>query len=142
MDSLPGVMWHLSDAWARRGQPNIVLVHYQDLSADLDGEMRRLVGTPADLRAHRDLARPRAGGHVSVHAGQLRSGFDRAAHDHQGQQGVLPARHLGGRPGQELSAAELADYQEAGGPAGPAGPARSRAAPGLRGCMGTTGAGQ
>jgi aryl sulfotransferase len=44
MDSLRGVMWHLSDAWARRGEPNIVLVHYDDLSADLDGEMRRLAG--------------------------------------------------------------------------------------------------
>jgi hypothetical protein len=42
MDSLPGVMWHLSDAWARRAEPNIVLVHYDDLSKDLEGEMRRL----------------------------------------------------------------------------------------------------
>jgi hypothetical protein len=42
MDSLPGVMWHLSDAWSRRDQPNIVLVHYDDLQHDLDGEMRRL----------------------------------------------------------------------------------------------------
>jgi len=42
MDSLPGVMWHLSDAWARRSEPNVVLVHYDDLSADLEGEMRRL----------------------------------------------------------------------------------------------------
>lgn len=42
MDSLPGVLWHLSDAWARRHEPNIVLVHYDDLSADLEGEMRRL----------------------------------------------------------------------------------------------------
>ncbi len=42
MDSLPGVMWHLSDAWARRDEPNVVLVHYDDLSADLEGEMRRL----------------------------------------------------------------------------------------------------
>jgi aryl sulfotransferase len=42
MDSLPGVMWHLSDAWARREEPNVVLVRYADLSADLDGEMRRL----------------------------------------------------------------------------------------------------
>ncbi len=44
MDSLPGVLWHLSDAWARRDQPNIVLVHYDDLLADLEGEMRRLAG--------------------------------------------------------------------------------------------------
>jgi hypothetical protein len=42
MDSLPGVMWHLSDAWRRRREPNVVLVHYDDLSDDLDGQMRRL----------------------------------------------------------------------------------------------------
>jgi aryl sulfotransferase len=42
MDSLPGVMWHLSDAWARRAEPNLVLVHYDDLLADRGGEMRRL----------------------------------------------------------------------------------------------------
>jgi aryl sulfotransferase len=42
MDSLPGVLWHLSDAWARRCERNVVLVHYDDLVADLDGEMRRL----------------------------------------------------------------------------------------------------
>jgi aryl sulfotransferase len=44
LDSLPGVLHHLSDAWARRGEPNVVLVHYDDLVADLDGEMRRLAG--------------------------------------------------------------------------------------------------
>ena len=44
MDSLPGLMWHLSDAWARRGQPNVVLVHYDDLLTDLAGQMRRLAG--------------------------------------------------------------------------------------------------
>jgi aryl sulfotransferase len=42
LDSLPGVMWHLRDAWGRRDEPNIVLVHYDDLSRDLEGEMRRL----------------------------------------------------------------------------------------------------
>jgi aryl sulfotransferase len=42
MDSLPGVMWHLSDAWARRAQPNILMIHYADLSADLNAEMRRI----------------------------------------------------------------------------------------------------
>lgn len=45
LDSLPGVMWHLADAWARRAEPNVILVHYDDLSADLEGEMRRLAST-------------------------------------------------------------------------------------------------
>jgi aryl sulfotransferase len=43
-DSLPGVMWHLSDAWARRGGPNVLLVRYEDLLADLEGQMRWLAG--------------------------------------------------------------------------------------------------
>jgi aryl sulfotransferase len=42
LDSLPGVMWHLGDAWSRLDQDNVVLVHYDDLRADLDGQMRRL----------------------------------------------------------------------------------------------------
>jgi hypothetical protein len=42
--SLPGAMRHLSDAWARRGEPNVVLVHYDDLLADLEGQMRGLAG--------------------------------------------------------------------------------------------------
>ena len=44
LDSLPGVLWHLSDAWRRRHEPNVVLVHYADLSADLRGEMNRIAG--------------------------------------------------------------------------------------------------
>jgi hypothetical protein len=43
LDSLPGVVHHVADAWARREtRPNVILVHYSDLSADLDGEMRRV----------------------------------------------------------------------------------------------------
>lgn len=42
MDSIRGVLWHDSDAWARRFEPNIVLLHYADLSADLEGQMRDL----------------------------------------------------------------------------------------------------
>ena len=44
LDSLPGVVHHLADAWGRRHQPNVVLVRYEDLSADLEEEMRRLAG--------------------------------------------------------------------------------------------------
>jgi hypothetical protein len=42
LDSLPGVLWHLSDAWQRQGGANVVLVHYDDLLADLEGQMRRI----------------------------------------------------------------------------------------------------
>ena len=42
LDSLPGVLWHLTDAWRRRHEPNVVLVHYADLAADLAGEMTRI----------------------------------------------------------------------------------------------------
>jgi len=44
MDSIRGVLWHDADAWARRSQPNIVLLHYADLSADLENQMRQLAG--------------------------------------------------------------------------------------------------
>ena len=43
-DSLPGMMRHLSDAWARRGEPNVLLVRYEDLLADLEGQLRWLAG--------------------------------------------------------------------------------------------------
>jgi hypothetical protein len=42
MDSIRGVLWHDSDAWARRSAPNIVLLHYADLSTDLENQMRQL----------------------------------------------------------------------------------------------------
>jgi hypothetical protein len=42
LDSLPGVMWHLADAWGRRQDGNVILVHYDDLRADLSGQMRHL----------------------------------------------------------------------------------------------------
>jgi DNA-binding MarR family transcriptional regulator len=39
---LDALLKNLSCAWERRAEPNVVLVHYEDLSADLAGEMRRL----------------------------------------------------------------------------------------------------
>lgn len=42
MDGLAGVMWHLRGAWELRDRPNILLVHYDDLQADLIGQMRLL----------------------------------------------------------------------------------------------------
>ncbi|WP_040492696.1 sulfotransferase domain-containing protein [Ilumatobacter nonamiensis] len=42
LDSFNGVFHHLTDAWNRKDDPNVVLVHYADLLHDLPGEMRRL----------------------------------------------------------------------------------------------------
>jgi aryl sulfotransferase len=53
LDSLPGVLHHLSDAWNRRDRPNVTLVHYDDLQKDLAGEMRRIatrLGLPPPSR--------------------------------------------------------------------------------------------
>jgi aryl sulfotransferase len=33
---------HIGSYWARRGEPNLLFVHYDDLKADLAGEMRRV----------------------------------------------------------------------------------------------------
>jgi aryl sulfotransferase len=42
LDSLRGLAWQQSVAWARRHDPAVALVHYGDLSRDLAGQMRRL----------------------------------------------------------------------------------------------------
>ncbi len=47
MDSIRGVFHHVTDAWKRRqgsspDHPTVILVHYNDLLTDLDGQMRRL----------------------------------------------------------------------------------------------------
>jgi aryl sulfotransferase len=39
---LPGLMHYWSVAWARRDEPNVVLLRYEDLVADLAGQMRSL----------------------------------------------------------------------------------------------------
>ena len=96
MDSLPGVMWHLTDAWARRGQPNIVLAHYDDL---LGRPARRDAppGRPArDHRARRDLAGSGPGGHVRGDAGGCRA-HHRAVRRPEEQRRLLPAGHVGSR---------------------------------------------
>jgi aryl sulfotransferase len=110
MDSLPGVMWHLSDAWARRGEPNVMLVHYDNLSADLAGQMRRIAGRlgigipearwPALVEAA-SFEQMRANSANLVSAGGILK--DSAAFFRRGTSGA----------GAEiLSPAELAHYQE------------------------------
>ena len=42
LESFNGVFHHLTDAWSRKDEPNIMLVHYADLLQDLNGEMQRI----------------------------------------------------------------------------------------------------
>jgi aryl sulfotransferase len=108
-DSLSSVMWHLSDAWARRGEPNVLLVRYEDLLADLEGQMRWLAGRlgiavpepawPALIQAARfEKMRDLADNLVEVPPG---ISIDRASFFHRGTSGA----------GEEiLSDEELARY--------------------------------
>ena len=74
LDSLPGVMWHLSDAWARRNEESTVLVHYDDLCADLEGQMRRLatlLGVTVPDETWPDLVEAATFEHMRARAGRL-----------------------------------------------------------------------
>ena len=97
LDSLPGVMWHLSDAWARREEANVILVRYEDLLADLPAEMRRLAtaldtdiddatiaqlaraATFEEMRRHSDELAPDPGRILKSRAAFFRQGTSGAA---------------------------------------------------------------
>ncbi|MEO3747665.1 sulfotransferase domain-containing protein [Plantactinospora sp. B5E13] len=110
LDSLPGVLWHLSDAWARRDQPHILLVHYADLVADLDGQMRRIadrlgIGVP-DRRWPRLVE--------AATFDRMRARADRLAPDPAGvlkDRGAFFRRGGSGAGRELLSADELAHYR-------------------------------
>ena len=121
LDSLPGVMWHLSDAWRRRTDPPslsppagplgpaVLLVHYDDLIADLEGQMRRL----ADLLG---IAVPEDKWPALVHAArfeQMRASASRQAPDPAGvlkDPGAFFRRGYSGAGAEVLGADELARY--------------------------------
>lgn len=94
---------HLSDAWRRRDEPNVVLLHYHDLSTDLAGEMGRLAGrlglappTPElvdaarfeRMRARADRLAPDTRGVLKDPAAFFRRGRSGAGRDEVGADGV------------------------------------------------------
>ncbi|RRS01326.1 sulfotransferase domain-containing protein [Glycomyces terrestris] len=57
---LGAMLRHLEGFWERRDEPNIVLLHFDDLKTDLDGQMRALaaaLGTTVDEAVWPDLVR-------------------------------------------------------------------------------------
>jgi hypothetical protein len=74
LDSLPGVLWHVSDAWARRAEPNVVLVHYHDLSTGLEsviGDLAGRLGVTVDDEAWPELVEAARFEHMRSRAAEL-----------------------------------------------------------------------
>jgi aryl sulfotransferase len=102
LDSLPGVLFHLSDAWARRGAPNVVLLHYEDLRTDLAGQMRRLAGVLGVAVPDEDL----------VEAATFARMRDRAGHLAPDGQGVLKSTAAFFREGRSGAGRAQLDHDE------------------------------
>jgi len=111
LDSLPGFMWHLSDAWRRRAEPNVVMVHYADLERDLDAEMRRLaavLGIEVAEKTWSSLVN-------AARFEQMRARADQLAPDPAGifkDKGRFFRRGGSGAGPEVLSAEELAHYYD------------------------------
>ena len=113
LDSLPGVLHHLGDAWARRDLPHVVLVHYADLLSDRAGEMRRLAGRLGLDGAVDTAAWPR----LVAAAGfaRMRAAADRLAPDPGGilrDRAAFFRRGGSGAGAEALSAADVARYHD------------------------------
>ena len=105
LDSLQGVMLHLDDAWARRDEPNVLLVHYADLAADLDAEMRRIaawLGIEVDEARWPEL----------VKAATFTEMKSKARHLTPDPAGIMKSRDAFFRSGTSGSAAELLAPEE------------------------------
>ncbi len=106
---LTDIILHLSDAWARRSEPNVVLLHYEDLRTDLEGQMR-------GLAARLGVTVPDATWPGLVNAATF--GQMRAAADRLQPVGVLTnntaffRRGTSGAGAELLTSDELAHYYE------------------------------
>ncbi|MDA1358698.1 sulfotransferase domain-containing protein [Glycomyces luteolus] len=104
-DMLPGVMAHLSDAWRRRAESNLLLVHYADLAADLEGEMRRIAAwldIEVDETRWPELVK-------AATFGEMKAKADQVAPD---PAGLFRSRDAFFRRGTSGSAAELLTPEE------------------------------
>lgn len=110
LDSLPGWLAHLTDAWSRRERGNVTLVRYEDLAADLDGQTRRLagrLGVAADSPDWPELV-------AAATFPRMRARADELAPDRAGVLRDRAAFFRRGRPGagrELLTPAEYADFR-------------------------------
>lgn len=104
LESLPGVIHHLALAWSRRDDPDVVLVRYEDLRADLPGELARL--------ADRLGLTVRPGVVEAARFERMRANADRLAPD---QGGILLDRNAFFRSGRSGDGARLLTSEEYAG---------------------------
>lgn len=108
LDSLPGVMWHLTDAWDRRTDENIVLAHYDDLVDGLEREMRRLAATlDCDDRDISELARAATFEAMRARSDLLAPGVDGVLRD----RAAFFRRGSSGERNEVLSTEDLSRYE-------------------------------
>ena len=105
LDSLPGVLHHLADAWQRRGEPNVLLVHYDDLLADLPRAMARIADALEIAIDPAELERLAA----AASFGAMRARADELAPD---PVGVLRDRQRFFRAGRSGSAQAVLDDED------------------------------
>jgi hypothetical protein len=109
--TLASVLHHLDTAWQRRREPNVALVHYADLTADLAAELLRLariLGIPCSPQRARALA-------AEASLARMRErGADVAPNASQGIWKDVRAFFRSGGTGEwreRVSAADLAAYE-------------------------------
>lgn len=109
-DSLPGVVRHAADAWARRDAGNVHVVRYEALSADVEAQMRRLADRLGiEVPADRWPALVEGAGFAA-----MRAAADRRVPDTRGVLRDPRAFFRRGRPGsgrEVLPASELPAYE-------------------------------
>lgn len=114
-DYFAAMLLNLSAAWALRDEPNVMLIHYEDLSADLEGEMRRVaarLGITVPEATWPDLVRAATFDDMRAHADQFvpSGGRDNTAFFRSGSSGE--GRAL-------LTSEEIARYRDRVAPLAP-----------------------
>jgi aryl sulfotransferase len=98
--------------WSRRRAENLLLVHYNDLKADLDGEMRRIsafLGIPVDESIWPSLVQAATFDAMKKDGAILLAGFERGF---EGGHRSFLHKATNGRWQGEVDPADLARYQE------------------------------
>ena len=99
-------MTHLRDSWARRDEPNVILIHYDDLLTDLAGQMRALA-------ARTGITVPETTWPRLVQAAtfqEMRAKADRIQPSMRDPKGFFRSGTSGGR--QHISDSQIARYRE------------------------------